>query len=80
VLAFVLREQAGLAARLGREELPRLPGLFRSACSADEARRIDAGLAAPMARVAGGRAALTRTLEAVRLCSAWRLQQGAALP
>ena len=78
VLAFVLREQAGLAARLGREELPRLPSLFRSACSTDEALRIDAGLAAPMARVAGGRAALAGTLEAVRLCSAWRARQGPA--
>ena len=60
VLAFVLREQAGLAARLGREELPRLPSLFRSACSTDEALRIDAGLAAPMARVAGVTCAAAR--------------------
>ena len=80
VLAFVLREQAGLSARLGREELPRLPGLFNGACSPDEARRIDAGFAPAMARVAGGRAALARTLEAVQLCSVWRNRQGGALP
>ncbi len=79
VLSFLLREQAGLSARLGREELPRLPGLFNGACSPDEARRIEAGFAPAMARVAGGRAALTRTLEAVRLCGAWRAQQGSAL-
>jgi alanyl aminopeptidase len=80
VLAFVLREQAALSARLGREELPRLPGLFNGACSSDEARRIDAGFGGPMARVPGGRAALSRTLEAVRLCTAWRAQQASPLP
>lgn len=80
VLAFVLREQAGLSARLGQEELPRLPGLFKAACSPDDARRIDAGLAPAMARVPGGRAALARTLEAVQLCTAWRAHHGNALP
>lgn len=80
VLAFVLREQAGLSARLGRPELLRLPGLFDTACSADEARRIDAGFQPAMGRVPGGRAALARTLETVRLCSAWRAQQASPLP
>ncbi len=80
VLAFVLRELPGLSARLGREELPRLPSLFDTACSADEARRIDAGFQPAMARVPGGRVGLTRTLEAVRLCSAWRAQQASPLP
>ncbi|GCL61884.1 M1 family metallopeptidase [Pseudaquabacterium pictum] len=79
VLAFVLREQAGLAARLGGEELPRLPGLFNGACSSDEARRIEAGFAPAMARVPGGRGALARTLEAVRLCTAWRARQASGL-
>ena len=80
MLAFVLREQAGLSARLGQEELPRLPGLFKAACSPDEARRIDAGLAPAMARVPGGRAALARTLEAAQLCTVWRAHHGNALP
>jgi alanyl aminopeptidase len=79
VLAFVLREQPALSARLGREELPRLPGLFNGACSADDGRQIEAGFGPAMARVAGGRAALARTLEAVRLCSAWRAHHGSAL-
>lgn len=79
VLDFVLRHQSALAARLGREELVRLPGLFKAGCSDDDARRLDAGFQAGMARVAGGRAALVRTLEAVRLCSAWRARQAPGL-
>jgi cytosol alanyl aminopeptidase len=79
-LAFVLRTQGSLSARLGREELPRLPGLFDSACSSDEAGRIEAGFGPAMARVAGGRTALASTLEAVRLCAAWRARQHSGLP
>ncbi len=80
VLDFVLRHQPVLASRLGKEELVRLPGLFRAGCSDSEARRIAAGFHASMAQLAGGRVALARTVEAVRLCSAWRAQQGGTWP
>ncbi len=74
-LAFLLAAQAGLSARLDQEALQSLPGLFGSACSAGEGRALAAGLGPAMARVAGGRAALARTLEAVQLCTAWRARQ-----
>ncbi|MES2714998.1 MAG: M1 family metallopeptidase [Pseudomonadota bacterium] len=80
VLDFVLRHQPVLAGRLGKEALAGLPGLFRSGCSNGEAQRIAAGFQSGMAQVTGGRMALARTLEAVRLCSAWRLQQGSPWP
>ncbi|MDH4390472.1 MAG: M1 family metallopeptidase [Aquabacterium sp.] len=77
VLAFVLGDLAALSARLDHEALAQLPGLFSTACSADETRRIGTGLAPAMARVPGGRGALTRALEAVQLCTAWRSHHGA---
>ena len=72
VLDFVLRHQPVLAGRMAQEDLVRLPGLFRAGCTADEARRIEAGFSSSMARLPGGRLALARALESVRLCSAWR--------
>lgn len=78
-LDFMLRHQAALAARLGGEELQRLPGIFRSACSEPEARRLEAGFKTRMAPVPGGPLALARAVEAVRLCSAWRTRQGSSL-
>ena len=78
-LDFVLRNLAVLAPRLGQEELARLPGLFKAGCSSDEARRLDAGFRSAMAQVAGGRGALTRTVEAVQLCTAWRARQTGTL-
>ena len=45
---------------------------FGRACSADEARQIEAVFAPQAARFQGGQRALAQALEAVRLCTAWR--------
>jgi aminopeptidase N len=74
-LDFVLANLPVLAPRLGQDDLAYLPSLFRRGCSDDEARRLDAGLRTRMATVTGGRLSLTRALESVRMCSAWRNRQ-----
>ena len=78
-LAFVARHHAELAKRLGRDEPAWLPTYFNTGCGADEVRRIEAAFSQPAPRYLGGQAALARTLEAVRLCSAWQAHQGSGL-
>ena len=78
-LDFLARQHAAVVQRMGREAVAGLPRFFKTACSADEARRIEAAFAAQAARYPGGQASLQRTLESVRLCSAWRTQQAEGL-
>ncbi len=78
-LDFIANQQAAVVQRLGREEVAGLPRFFRGACSADEARRLEAAFAPQAARYPGGQASLQRTLESVRLCTAWRAQQAIGL-
>ncbi len=72
LLRFVQQHHAELVQRLGREEPAWLPGYFNRACSVEDASRIEAVFAPQAARFQGGRRALAQTLEAVRLCAAWR--------
>ena len=72
LLRFVQTQHAALVQRLGRDEPAWLPGYFAPACSADEARQIEAVFAPHAARFQGGQRALAQALESVRLCSAWR--------
>ena len=65
--------------RLGRDDTAWLPGVFSSGCSHAEAQRIEAAFTATAATFTGGRQALARTLEAVRLCTAWQAQQGSGI-
>lgn len=76
-LAFVARHQAALVKRLGRDEPAWLPRLFASACSDDEARRLQAVFGPTARRYQGGELALARTLEAVQQCTAWRQHHAA---
>ena len=78
-LAFVARHHADLVKRLGRDEPAWLPSYFNNGCGAEEGRQIEAAFSQPAPRYLGGQAALARTLEAVRLCSAWQAQQGSGL-
>lgn len=78
-LAFVAQHHAGLVKRLGRDDPAWLPGVFSSGCSQDEAQQIEAAFAATAPTFTGGRQALARTLEAVRLCTAWQAQQASGL-
>ena len=72
LLRFVQAQHAALVQRLGRDEPAWLPSPFGRACSADEARQIEAVFLPQAARFQGGQRALAQALEAVRLCSAWR--------
>jgi alanyl aminopeptidase len=78
-LDFVARHHAELAGRIGHDGPAALPSLFRHGCSDDEAQRTEAAFVHQAARHPGGRQALARTLEAVRLCSAWRARQSGGL-
>ncbi len=78
LLQFVQTHHAALAARLGPDEPAWLPGYFNRACSTGDAARIDAVLAPHAARYPGGQRVLAQTLEAVRLCAAWRAHQPVA--
>lgn len=78
-LDFVLRQWPLIGPRLGEEDKLKLVHQFRGGCSEDEARRLEAGFHGSMGRVTGGRLALARSVEAVRLCSAWRARQGSRL-
>ena len=78
-LDFVLANLPVLAPRLGQDDLAYLPSLFRRSCSEGEARRLDAGLRTRMTSVTGGRLSLTRALESVRMCTAWRARQGSTV-
>ena len=78
-LTFVAQHHAALVKRLGRDDAAWLPGVFSRGCSHPEAQRIEAAFAATAATFTGGRQALARTLEAVRLCTAWQAQQGNGL-
>ena len=73
------RHHADLVKRLGRDEPAWLPSYFNTGCGADEARDIAAAFSKAAPRYLGGQAALARTLEAVRLCSAWQAQQRSGL-
>ena len=55
------------------------PEVFAGGCGPPEAQRIEAAFAATAATFTGGRQALERTLEAVRLCTAWQAQQSSGL-
>ena len=77
-LAFLARHQAVLVSSLPVNDAAGLPGLFIGACSADEARAIDAAFARSARASPAGRLALSRVLETVRLCAAGR-DAGAAL-
>ena len=72
LLRFVQAQHGALVQRLGRDEPAWLPSPFARACSADEARQIEAVFAPLAARFQGGQRALAQALEAVRLCTAWR--------
>ena len=72
LLRFVEARHAALVQRLGRDEPAWLPGPFGRACSAEEARQIEAVFAPQAARFGGGQRALAQALETVRLCTAWR--------
>jgi alanyl aminopeptidase len=78
-LAFVAQHHGELVARLGRDEPAWLPSAFEAGCSADEGRLIAQAFDRHAARFQGGRLNLTRTLEAVRLCTAWRAAQTGGL-
>ncbi|OYU99655.1 MAG: hypothetical protein CFE45_12145 [Burkholderiales bacterium PBB5] len=78
-LDFLARQHAAVVQRMSREGAGGLPRFFKTACSADAARRIEAVFSPQAARFAGGQRALQTTLDAARLCSAWRAQQGDGL-
>jgi alanyl aminopeptidase len=78
-LSFVALHHAALVKRLGRDDGAWLPELFAGGCSHQEARRIEATFTPTAPAFTGGRQALARTLEAVRLCTAWRAQQASGL-
>lgn len=71
-LAFVERHKTALFKRLGRDDPAWLPQLFASACSNDEAKRLQAVFGPTARRYQGGELALARTLETVQQCVAWR--------
>ncbi len=77
LLQFVQQHHAALAARLGPDVPAWLPGYFSRACSPGAAARIQAVFAPHAARYPGGQRALAQSLEAVRLCSAWKANQPA---
>lgn len=79
-LAFLAQQHAALTRRMGSEDPAWLPLYFNTACSDDEARRIEAAFARHAPRYPGGQRALARTLESVRMCTAWRARQASGLP
>ena len=72
LLRFIQQHHGDLVRRLGRDEPAWLPAHLNQACSEDDARRIDAVFAPQAAQFQGGARVLAQTLEAVRLCAAWR--------
>jgi alanyl aminopeptidase len=75
VLAFLQQNRPALLRRLGRDEPGALPELFTGACSPAERQAVAQAFGPEARRYQGGSESLTRTLEAISLCSAWRAQQ-----
>ncbi|NRF68739.1 M1 family metallopeptidase [Aquincola sp. S2] len=78
LLPFLSGRHAQLARRMGRDEPAWLPSYLNQSCSTGDAERIERAFARHAPRYAGGSRTLAQTLEAVRLCAAWRAHQAGA--
>ena len=79
LLRFMQQHHAEVVKRLGRDEPAWLPAHLNQACSEEDARRINAVFAPHAGQFQGGARVLAQTLEAVRLCAAWRAAQAMAM-